>query len=154
MVFGQITLKLSMFWTAAMLMEAMCYSGILEITFWAAHSGIADAGVALLGCSLPTCFQCQCFLCSVFITSCSMGWLVQEWTSNIQSNFFYFLPNKLQLHCYCQVSRPLEFSPFQCSKWFISHVSRFLFRKSQWLIKSRKDIMGKCVHGSFSSNSF
>lgn len=55
MVFGQIALKLGMFWTAAH-MEAMCYRGILEITFWTAGSGIADAGVALLGCSLPTCF--------------------------------------------------------------------------------------------------
>lgn len=33
MVFGQITPKLSMFWTAAMLMKAMCYRGILESKF-------------------------------------------------------------------------------------------------------------------------
>lgn len=42
----QIALKLSMFWTAAMLMEAVCYRGILEITFGTAGSGIADAGLA------------------------------------------------------------------------------------------------------------
>lgn len=88
------------------------------------------------------------------ITSCSMGCPVQEWTSNIQNNFFHFLPNKLQLLCHPQVSRPSKFSPFQCSKCFISHASSFLFRKSQWLIKSRKNIMGKCVHSSFSNNSF
>lgn len=33
MVFGQIALKLSMFWTAARFMEAMCCRGILELMF-------------------------------------------------------------------------------------------------------------------------
>lgn len=147
MVFGQITLELSVFWTAATLAEAMCYRGILEIRFWTAGSGAVHAGVALLGCSLATCFLCQCFLRAVFITSCSMGCLVQECTSSILNAFLHFLPNKLQLLCHCQLSRPLDFSPFQYSNCFLSHVSsRIVFRNSH--------ITEKCVHSSFSNNFF
>lgn len=110
MVFGQITLELGVFWTAAMFMEAMCCRGILDTTFWAAGSGTADAGVALLGCSLPTCFPCQCFLCALFITSCSMGCLCKSGSPTFQApSSTFFLTN-----CNCSVTvscQGLQISP-------------------------------------------
>lgn len=155
MVFGQIALKVSMFWTAALLTEAMCYRGILEITFWTAASGIADAGLALLGCSLPHVLPVSVLpVCRVH-HPCSVGCLVQEWASNIQNTFFHFLPNKLQLLCYCQVSRPWDFSLFQCFKCFISHVSnRFLLKSLTGLSSQGRTLWKNVCTVPFQVTSF
>lgn len=160
---GQVTPKLSMFWTAAMLMKTMYYKGIWEIKFWTAGPGIGDAVVAywdvpcihvFVASVLPACGVHHLLLHEVVpcIRVCGPP------TFKTPSSTFF--PNELQLLCHLQFSRlfrlPPHFGVLSALLHMWASEMRFLVleKKSQWLSYSSKDIMEKYVQNSFTNNFF